>query len=62
MTRCQRLPTLALCLALGVLLAACDPKPSASAASGGAGSGASPTGVTPAASGDAVDASSAHKG
>ncbi len=63
MSRCQRLQTLGLCLALGVLLSACDPKPTATspAASSGA-SGASPSGIKPADSGDKVEESSAHKG
>lgn len=66
MLRCQRLQTLGLCLALGLLLSACDPKPSASSAAPSSGtsgsSGASPSGIKPADSGDKVDESSAHKG
>lgn len=69
MPQCQRLPTLGLCLALGMLLSACDPKPTATAstaakapeASAGQ-SGASPGGIKPADSGDKVDESTAHKG
>ena len=56
MPRCQRLQTLGLCLAFGMLLSACDPKPAA------APSGASPSGIKPADSGDKVDATTAHKG
>jgi hypothetical protein len=71
MPRCQRLQTVGLCLALGLLLSACDPKPTASAtgapspasSSGASGaSGASPSGIKPADSGDKVDPTSAHKG
>jgi hypothetical protein len=73
MPKCQRLPTLGLCLALGMLLGACDPKPAASTSStasmaakapeASAGqSGASPSGIKPADSGDKVDEASAHKG
>ncbi|WP_422085374.1 hypothetical protein [Variovorax sp.] len=66
MLQCQRLQTLGLCLALGMLLSACDPKPSASPAAPSAGtsgsSGASPSGIKPADSGDKVDESAAHKG
>ena len=77
MPRSQRLPTLgpclAACLALGLLLSACDPKPTATATStssptakapeASAGqSGASPSGIKPADSGDKVDPTSAHKG
>jgi hypothetical protein len=64
---CQRLPTLGLCLALGVLLSACDPKPTTGAAAkapeaSAAPSGASPSGIKPADSGDKVEPSAAHKG
>ncbi|NVM86853.1 hypothetical protein FHT32_000476 [Variovorax sp. SG517] len=72
MLRCQRLQTLGLCLALGMLLSACDPKPSAGAAAptsptsptaGASGTpGASPSSIKPADSGDKVDESTAHKG
>jgi hypothetical protein len=67
MPRNLRLPTLGLCLALGMLLSACDPKPAASTAAkaseaSAAPSGASPSGIKPADSGDKVDESSAHKG
>jgi hypothetical protein len=68
MSRCQRLQTVGLCLALGLLLSACDPKPTASAtgaaspASSSGASGASPSGIKPADSGDKVDPTSAHKG
>jgi hypothetical protein len=60
MSRCQRLQTVGLCLALGLLLSACDPKPTATGAASS--SGASPSGVKPADSGDKVDPTSAHKG
>lgn len=65
MSRCQRLQTVGLCLALGLLLSACDPKPtttSAPAAGAAPSSGASPSGIKPAESGDKVDPTSAHKG
>ncbi|MES2530321.1 MAG: hypothetical protein V4636_04750 [Pseudomonadota bacterium] len=71
MQRCQRLPWIAILLATGWLLSACDPKPtagagkspaSASANSTPASSGAYPAGIRPADSGDKVDQSSAHKG
>ncbi len=62
MPRCQRLPTLGLCLALGLLLSACDPKPMQPTAGTPPSSGESPTGIKPADSGDKVEASSAHKG
>jgi len=65
MPRCQRLQTLGLCLAFGMLLSACDPKPAAAPASStpaAAPSGASPSGIKPADSGDKVDATTAHKG
>jgi len=65
MSRCQHLPTLGLCLALGVLLSACDPKPTAGTAaapSAPAPSGASPGGIKPADSADPVDANASHKG
>jgi hypothetical protein len=68
MPRCQRLPILGLCLGLGVLLSACDPKPaantvpSASSAPAAAPSGASPAGIKPADSGDKVESSAEHKG
>lgn len=64
MSRCQRLQTVGLCLALGWLLSACDPKPTTTSApaAGVAPSGSSPTGVKPAASGDPVDSSASHKG
>jgi hypothetical protein len=79
MPRSQRLPTLgpclAACLALGFLLSACDPKPTATAPSTATSSptakapeastgqsGASPSGIKPADSGDKVDESTAHKG
>jgi hypothetical protein len=66
MPRCQRLSTLGLCLALGLLLSACDPKPTASTAAkapeASAAPGASPGGIKPADSGDKVDANPAQKG
>ncbi|PIF74558.1 hypothetical protein CLU95_1686 [Variovorax sp. 54] len=64
MPRCQRLPALGLCLALGLLLSACDPKPASAPAAGAAPApaGGSPTGVKPAASGDTVDPSASPKG
>ncbi|KIQ28812.1 hypothetical protein RT97_20000 [Variovorax paradoxus] len=69
MSRCQRLQTVGLFLAAGLLLSACDPKPTASgagaassSASPAAPSGASPSGIKPADSGDKVDPTSAHKG
>ena len=75
MPRSQRLPTpgpcLAACLALGLLLSACDPKPAATSTTGTTAkapeaspgqSGASPGGIKPADSGDQVDGSAAHKG
>jgi hypothetical protein len=64
MSRCQRLQTVGLCLALGLLLSACDPKPTASATARPPlpASGASPSGIKPADSGDKVDPTSAHKG
>ncbi|WP_233101642.1 hypothetical protein [Variovorax sp. IB41] len=56
--------TVGLCLALGLLLSACDPKPTAAAggAAPSSSTGASPSGVKPADSGDKVDPTSAHKG
>lgn len=62
MSRCQRLQTVGLCLALGLLLSACDPKPTTSATGAASSSGASPSGIKPADSGDKVDPTSAHKG
>ncbi len=69
MPRIQRLPTLGLCMALGLLLSACDPKPTTSMAQGAppasasaAPSGASPAGIKPADSGDKVESSASHKG
>ena len=61
MLQSQRLRTLGLCLALGVLLSACDPKPPAPKASAGT-TGASPTGITPAESGDKVESTTSHNG
>lgn len=64
MSRCQRLQAAGLCLALGVLLSACDPKPTTPSVPpvSSTGSGSSPSGVTPAASNVGVDPSTAHKG
>ncbi|MDQ7975592.1 MAG: hypothetical protein REJ24_23640 [Rhodocyclaceae bacterium] len=65
MPRCQHLQTLGLCLAFGMLLSACEPKPAAAPAPGApaaAPSGASPSGIKPADSGDKVDSSAVHKG
>lgn len=68
MPRSQRLPAVGLfglCLAAGLFLTACDPKPTtgmASSAPATAPSGASPAGIKPADAGDKVDASAAHKG
>ncbi|MFM9924679.1 hypothetical protein VLK31_16920 [Variovorax sp. H27-G14] len=68
MPRIQRLPTLGLCMALGLLLSACDPKPTTNMAQGAtpaaaaAPSGASPSGIKPADSGDKVESSTSHKG
>lgn len=62
MSRCQHLATLGLCLALGVLLSACDPKPTVSAPAATAPTGESPSGIKPADSGDKVESSASHKG
>ncbi|MET3496871.1 hypothetical protein [Variovorax boronicumulans] len=67
MPRCQRLLAASFCLGLGLLLSACDPKPTASttaapAAGAAPSSGASPNGIKPAESGDKVDPTSSHKG
>ena len=58
MPRCQRLQLVGLCLALGVRLSACDPKPPTPKAT----TGASPAGINPAESGDKVESSASHKG
>ena len=59
MPRCQRLPTLGLCLALGLLLSACDPKPGNPPTPK---AGGSVTDIVPAAPDARVDGSSSHKG